>query len=273
MKETNIIESESDGKLPFALRLIEAEYASYFKKNHSICFDKLSLLLTYVNIHLSSLQNEEELSKWKKRKKRVQLSLSNQLILLHDYLGAISILKEMILDSQKEEKAEELYLIALLSRVYLQAGNMRMSSKLNSFLERKLLKGGESGEGEKKVEEGEKSEENNSKLLILFNNAICEFYKGNFEKSSQFYEEALKLDSNNLAVINNLSICKLNLCDISGSIKILEDTLFGDPKNNLEEILLQNLASLYELGYENLQEKKKDLNNLIRKNSNLDLSF
>ena len=124
LREMNILESI---KLPFAIKLVEAECLSYFKKNYNICIEKLSLLLSYVNKHLE--ESTEELELWKWRKQRVLFSLANQMLLQHDYKGAISILKELI--EKNEKKEEEKYLVSLLIRVYLQAGKTYLDILLN----------------------------------------------------------------------------------------------------------------------------------------------
>eukprot|EP01091_Cochliopodium_minus_P006105 TRINITY_DN15987_c0_g1_i1.p1 TRINITY_DN15987_c0_g1~~TRINITY_DN15987_c0_g1_i1.p1 ORF type:complete len:326 (-),score=80.51 TRINITY_DN15987_c0_g1_i1:40-966(-) len=256
LRDINIIESS---KIPFALKLVDAECLSYFKKNYNICVEKLSQLLSYVNKNLS-IENisKEENELWLKRKQRVEFSLANQFIFQNDYNAAISIIKDII--SRNDNKEEEKYLVSLLSRIYIQAGNLKMAGKLNRYVE-------------KQINKQNKELTTQDKILILNNNAVYEFHKGDYQKSAEFYEKALELDSKNMILVNNYSLSKLNVCELNPSMKVLEKFLFDDPKNNLEEVLLQNVSVLYELSFENSQDKKKELNNLIRKHSNSDLSF
>ncbi|OMP04142.1 Tetratricopeptide-like helical [Corchorus olitorius] len=77
------------------------------------------------------------------------------------------------------------------------------------------------------------------------------------------YEECIERDHSDVVAVNNKALCLMYLRDLSDSIKVLENALERVPTVALNETLVINLCSMYELAYVNHSEIKRTLSNWI----------
>ncbi|KAK5775862.1 hypothetical protein PVK06_043816 [Gossypium arboreum] len=77
------------------------------------------------------------------------------------------------------------------------------------------------------------------------------------------YEECMERDPADVVAVNNKALCLMYLRDLSDSIKVLENSLERVPTVALNETLVVNLCSMYELAYVNHSEIKRTLSNWI----------
>lgn len=226
-----------------------------------VSLKKLSSLLSHLLQQQQEAleKGEEEEEKWEWRRERVELSIASSLLTLNDYLASISQLKHTIKRlSSKNTKKRQTKLISLLSilgRVYLHSGNEKMASIIFSRVEHIFSS----------LESSEEESSTQWKVLILQNKASLAIAKNDYKEASNYFEETVSLQPNNVILLNNNSVAKLYVGDLSSSLSALENTLFSDPKNNLEEVLVKNISTLYDLACENSQDKKKEILKLITK--------
>lgn len=64
---------------------------------------------------------------------------------------------------------------------------------------------------------------------------------------------------------NNKAICHLYTCDLTKAISFLEEVIRKDPEKNLNETLIFNLCTLYDLKSDNSVDKKKSIMALVAK--------
>lgn len=75
-------------------------------------------------------------------------------------------------------------------------------------------------------------------------------------------------------MINNLAVCHLYNGKMHEAIKLYEQAIFSDPKNNLHETLLLNCCTLYELQSNDSKKKKIDLLKIVSANrADLEMSI
>jgi len=173
------------------------------------------------------------------------------LLTQQDYVAAISLLKQIILENS-QELLSQISLLSLLGRIYLLSGNERMAFIINEKVEKLHLT----------LSDKEKQQ---TEIVVMTNKALFNLACNNFKEALQIFESGLSLEPNNLILHNNTCISKLYSGNLSEAIKLLENTLQNDPKNNLEEVLVKNISTLYDLASENSQEKKKEILKLITK--------
>ena len=93
--------------------------------------------------------------------------------------------------------------------------------------------------------------------------------------SEEKYEEAkecfcllLLKDPNNCLAANNLAVCYLYTCHLIKAMHLLEDLIRKDPIKNLQESIVFNLCSLYDLYSDNTLEKKTQIMKLVSQYGN-----
>jgi tetratricopeptide (TPR) repeat protein len=119
----------------------------------------------------------------------------------------------------------------------------RSSEAINIFKDKPILylfKGnaamsmGNTTEAVSVFEEGIKYTENNNTLKIQFYSLVAEAYRsmGDHEKSDNYYEEALKLDPENLLILNNYSyFLSLRQAKLKIAEKMSKKTIVAEPEN------------------------------------------
>ena len=99
--------------------------------------------------------------------------------------------------------------------------------------------------------------------LVNRNKALVYLVGKEYVSAVREYEECIERDHADVVAINNKAICLMYLRDLSDSIKVLENALERVPTMALNETLVINLCSMYELAYVNHSEIKRTLSNWI----------
>ena len=86
-----------------------------------------------------------------------------------------------------------------------------------------------------------------------------------FTTAIDHFQKVLDMDSGNVVAANNRAICLLYTCDLTRAISSLEEFIFKSPETNLNETLIFNLCTLYDLKSDNSPEKKKHILSLVGK--------
>jgi tetratricopeptide (TPR) repeat protein len=79
---------------------------------------------------------------------------------------------------------------------------------------------------------------------------------GAYEDGYSAFVEANKLLPDNSLILNNMALCLFYTGKLREAIKILETFIFKNPTKQLNEGLLFNLCTLYELESAKAQQKK-----------------
>lgn len=115
--------------------------------------------------------------------------------------------------------------------------------------------------------EAMRSEVNSNNLkfenLVRRNTALGYILEKDYPSAVRKYEECIETDPRDMVAINNKALCLMYSRDLSDSIKVLEGALERVPTATLNEMVVVNLCSMYELAYVNNGEIKKSLNTWI----------
>jgi lipoprotein NlpI len=86
-----------------------------------------------------------------------------------------------------------------------------------------------------------------------------------FSIATEHFQAVLEIEPTNFIAANNKAICLLYTCDLTGAINLLEELIRKDPEHNLNETVVFNLCTLFDLKSDNSAEKKKGIMNLVGK--------
>lgn len=111
--------------------------------------------------------------------------------------------------------------------------------------------------------EGLGIEDKGVKNLVNRNRALVYSVEKDYISAVREYEECIERDPMDVVAINNKALCLMYLRDLSDSIKVLEGALERVPTAALNETLIVNLCSMYELAFVNHSEIKGTLSNWI----------
>ncbi|CAH8369329.1 unnamed protein product [Eruca vesicaria subsp. sativa] len=101
------------------------------------------------------------------------------------------------------------------------------------------------------------------KNLVGRNKALVHVVEKDFVSAVREYEECIERDSFDVVAVNNKALCLMYSRDLSDAIKVMESALERVPTVALDESLVGNLCSMYELAYVNHGDVKKTLNDWI----------
>lgn len=101
--------------------------------------------------------------------------------------------------------------------------------------------------------------------------------QNDFEDALNFFQNALKSDPQDcyrLQLLNNIAVCQLYTGKLDQAIKTFEMAIDGGASSSLNEYLVVNLSTLYELQSSNAQDKKLQLlQKLNRQKGDLSLNL
>ncbi|CAF2067208.1 unnamed protein product, partial [Brassica napus] len=99
--------------------------------------------------------------------------------------------------------------------------------------------------------------------LVGRNKALVHVVAKDYAAAVREYEECIERDSSDVVAVNNKALCLMYLRDLSDAIKVMESALERVPTAALNESLVVNLCSMYELAYVNHTDAKRTLNTWI----------
>jgi len=178
---------------------------------------------------------------WYRREARLMFQIATYLIQRKDYLLGISLIEELCSKYPKDP-----LVFSCLGRMHLQMGNIRAAALVFKMAE--ML----SGEPEKCV-------------ACLMNRGYLALSLDQYTKAIEHFQSVLDLQPNNIAAANNRAICWLYNTDLAKAISSLEEVLNRDPENTLDEGLVFNLSTLYDLAADRSTERKKAMMGLVSK--------
>lgn len=87
----------------------------------------------------------------------------------------------------------------------------------------------------------------NHRVRAFLNEGYMLFAKGRTADACREFQCALEVDPDHVVAANNQAICLLHMCQLSKAIELLEDVIRRNPATNLDEVLVYNLCTLYDL--------------------------
>ncbi|KAJ6647701.1 Trafficking protein particle complex subunit 12 [Pseudolycoriella hygida] len=214
----------------FSFRLLLAELPSHLGQP-KLAIDKLtemSLISSEIKNYYGSEQaNAFEF--WQQRECRVNHSLVNCALMMKDFSLADHLMDKMTkLPNIPNDRKRALY--SAWGRIYLQCGDVFGA--------------------EQKFLESRRSKESNSvaDLRDLIDRGLIAVAQNDFQTAYSYFENALKLESaNTMVLLNNMGVCKLYTGKLKDAIALFERAVISNPQKGLNESLLLNLSTLYEL--------------------------
>lgn len=102
-------------------------------------------------------------------------------------------------------------------------------------------------------------------LRDLVDKGLIAVAKNDFPEAFLIFQKALHLDSGNTMILNNMGVCLLYAGKLKDAINYYERAINLNPQKSLNESLLVNLSTLYELESNNSKTKKLNLLRLINR--------
>ncbi|CAH0717639.1 unnamed protein product, partial [Brenthis ino] len=253
-------ENRTGSLVPFSLRLLISELPMHVGKPED-AMDRLYAMLDVIqqmianlnegksedgSINISTEDKNESLRLWSGRRTRVLHSVVNCAIALKDYRLAAKILTSLIEHSSTPQQQRAL--LSALCRVALLAGHVRAA-----------------------VDYCNRAKD--------FRNHICptpdvreyvdlgliDIAHGKYQDAYNNFARAADQEPTNIMVANNLAVCLLYMGRLKEAISVLQKAIHSDPERGLNESLLINLCTLYELESSKTHEKKLNLLRMLCK--------
>jgi len=102
-------------------------------------------------------------------------------------------------------------------------------------------------------------------LRDLVDKGLIAVAKNDFPEAYVIFQKALHLDTGNTMILNNMGVCLLYAGKLKDAINLYERAINLNPQKSLNESLLVNLSTLYELESNNSKAKKYNLLRLINR--------
>ena len=114
-----------------------------------------------------------------------------------------------------------------------------------------------------------KSADNNELAIVnLLNQGFLKIFEAQYEEAIKYFRQVQTFRPGNIVAANNLATCKIFLNKVGESIKTLEDLVKKDPLNNINEQVVQNIVSMYDIQFaQNPNDKKSLLADFCSKHS------
>ncbi|EDV97627.1 trafficking protein particle complex subunit 12 [Drosophila grimshawi] len=233
----------------FSFRLLLAELPIYLGKPH-LALDRLSELHVISNdikAHYETLKNETAAEFWQRRAERVLQSIINCALMMKKFSMIDDIMGGMLLTRTSLSKEERRSLYSAWGRIYLQIGDI-FGAEQKIAVSRRL-----------------REINTTADLRDLVDKGLIAVAKNDFPEAYLIFQKALHLDSGNTMILNNMGVCLLYAGKLKDAINLYERAINMNPQKSLNESLLVNLSTLYELESNNSKAKKLDLLRLINR--------
>uniref|UniRef100_A0A182IW73 Uncharacterized protein n=1 Tax=Anopheles atroparvus TaxID=41427 RepID=A0A182IW73_ANOAO len=233
---------------PFSFRLLLAELPIYLGTPR-LALDRLTELLAIVNqirsyFSRATVPQANEASEfWSVRETRVLHSIVNCALAVKDFS-----LVEQLLDRLAEAASvtQKRNLLSAWGRIRLQCGDILGAEK--KFADARRLK-----------------EDKDSEVPDLIDRGLLAVAQNDFQNAFDLFQKASTAAPSNTMLYNNMGVCLLYSGKLKEAIKLYESAIQRNPKPCLNESLLVNLSTLYELESNNAKDKKINLLRLVNR--------
>ena len=237
----------------FAFRLLLAEIPNYYGKPKQ-AIDNLYEILATVRKILQNLESgqgedgnqlkfdsdkqEDSLKLWKGRKCRTLISIINCALGMKNYILAIEVF-ENLYKSVDWEKFEVETLMSAMGRVHLSLGDVFTAEKKFSVARENSM---------------------NSKVFSeLVDRGLMAVAQNAFQEALNCFQTASTLDPLNVMLVNNIAVCLLYTGKLEAAVLLMENAITRNPMKSLQESVILNLCTLYELHTTHSKQSKLHL--------------
>uniref|UniRef100_A0A182W2G0 Uncharacterized protein n=1 Tax=Anopheles minimus TaxID=112268 RepID=A0A182W2G0_9DIPT len=235
---------------PFSFRLLLAELPVYLGAPR-IALNRLTDLLAVANQIQSYFERTAGTVShakaahefWTTRETRILHSIVNCALAVKDF-GLVEQLMDRLVGAATTPQKR--ILLSAWGRVRLQCGDMLGAEK--KFSEARRLK-----------------ENNSSEAPDLIDRGLLAVAQNDFQSAFELFQKASEAAPTNTMLYNNMGVCLLYSGKLKEAIKLYEDAIQRNTKSCLNESLLVNLSTLYELESNNAKEKKINLLKLVNR--------
>ncbi|XP_050355869.1 trafficking protein particle complex subunit 12 isoform X2 [Nymphalis io] len=252
-------ENRTGSLVPFSLRLLIAELPMHVNKPDE-AMDRLYAMLDVIEQMVANLNEcktedgsgtisiedqNESLRLWTARQTRVLHSIVNCAIALKDFRLASSTLSSL---SAGRPVAQRRAIASALCRVALLAGHVRAAARhcdAARDLRHALCP--------------------TPDVREYVDLGLIDIAHGKYQDAYNNFAKAADQEPTNIMVANNLSVCLLYMGRLKEAIAVLQKAIHSDPERGLNESLLVNLCTLYELESSKTNEKKLNLLRMLCK--------
>ncbi|KAG6531262.1 trafficking protein particle complex subunit 12-like [Zingiber officinale] len=232
----------SGSMVPFALRFLHADLPQRLG-TRSVTVDRLYALFDLVRSKILEETTTASADLWRRREVFVIASLCCNHFVHREFEAALALVRLLL-----ERDPSDPLLLSRLGYVQLQIGDLTGAKASFARLENLHPS------GERTVE---------LENLVGRNKALEFIVVKDYAAAVREYEECIERDPADVVALNNKALCLMYSRDLSDSIKVLEGALERVPTAALNETLVVNLCSMYELAYVNHGDVKKTLSNWI----------
>ncbi|XP_043269348.1 trafficking protein particle complex subunit 12 [Venturia canescens] len=226
----------------FAFRLLLAEIPSYWGKPRE-AIDSLHKLLSTVEqliknlssglaedgspSKFSSSERQDSVRLWTGRRSRILISIVNCALTMKNFVLAIDVLEDLqAMNDWSKEQSE--ILRSAIGRVHLFLGDVSAAEK--KFAVNKEDAGKTALTPRELIDRG---------LMAVAQNA--------FQEAFNCFKTASGLDPSNIMLVNNMAVCLLYTGQLKTAVQLLEKAVARNPLKSLQESVLLNMSTLYEL--------------------------
>ncbi|XP_043470918.1 trafficking protein particle complex subunit 12 [Leptopilina heterotoma] len=243
----------------FSFRLLLAEIPTYLGKSKQ-AIDNLYQILAIIKKIVKNLaaglsgdgsqiknetnKQEDVLRLWNGRKCRTLISIINCAMGMKNYILASEIL-ENLYSSMEWKKAEGETLTSAIGRVHLILGDV-------SAAEKQFLITRDTPPSSKNIRE-------------LVDRGLMAVAQNAFQEALNCFQSASALDPSNVMLRNNIAVCLLYTGKLEAAVLLMENAMTRNPIKCLQESIILNLCTLYELHTTHSKQSKLHLLRQINK--------
>ncbi|CAN4097264.1 unnamed protein product [Withania somnifera] len=223
--------------VPFALRWLHA-HLPYTLGHRIKSLDRFYALLDFIR----SGKNSNDL--WKRREILVLDSIISYHLSQKEFKLCLVLMNELV----ELCGVDDPHVLSKIGYVKMQYGDVEGAKKAFSAVEGVAVRSGN---------------EAGLRNLVSRNKALVYIVEKDYVSAVREYDECIERDGMDMVAMNNKALCLMYSRDLSDAIKVLENGLERVPTVALNETLVVNLCSMYELAYVNHADIKRTLNSWI----------
>lgn len=244
--------------VPFSMRILQAELPQYMGRPRDALDNLYALQRTCFQVQENLLQNLTEdgsqgemtpeykmaaIELWVAREVRVLYSIGNCFLGMKDYSLAVAVFESIM----ARDPSSTFSMLSGIGRIYLQLGDLDAAQSYFKQVESKA------------------SGDPKSLSSVVMNKGLLALSAGLFDEAHRHFIASTKLDPQNSVAVNNVAVCLLFLGKLKEALALLERIIWADPTTNLQEGLLFNLCTIYELESSYSLQKKQKLLEFVSK--------
>ncbi|KAL6449032.1 hypothetical protein ACFW04_000622 [Cataglyphis niger] len=236
----------------FSFRLLLAEIPLYYDKAKQALDNLYKLLATVrqiiANFHaglsgegthvkISESDQREAVKLWTARKSRILISIVNCAIGMRNYILAIEMLEDLC--KLPDWTTEQIGILrSAIGRVHLFLGDVSAAEKF-------LVRGNK--------------EEKTTNIRELVDCGLMAVAQNAFQEAYNYFQSASAIDPSNVMLINNMAVCLLYTGQLRAAVWLFESIVNRNPLKSLQEPILLNMCTSYELHTTHCKQPKLHL--------------